>query len=176
MRLPLRLLAFAALLAGAGAARAAYTHAVVLVPDAGLGMVSEYAGLTPAWDDKSAPVAIPASTTHETNLVWTFWDHTRLDPSEWPVGRGGRLSLTLVAKATVTVRLSSFVRAGNWSAPAAGPAVTLPAGKTVTVLVPVPPAPVEPVEVVRVLLESTEKVPALSITHWSIGEDTDLAR
>lgn len=176
MRSPSRFLAVVALSLGSIApVHAAYSPASVFVPDSGIGMVSEYASIIPKWGEDNATIDIPTSSTNETNLVWTFWGHTRFDPAEWPQGPGARVSVTLVAETSVTVRVSSFVRAGNWSAPAAGPSVTLPAGKPVTLLVPLPPAPSEPVEILRILLEAGDTMPALTITQWSVGTDPGLA-
>lgn len=171
-RLAFALAAFSA----ASLARAAYAPAVTFVPDTGIGMVSEYSSVAPKWGPKNATVVVPASTSNETNLVWTFWGHTRFDPAEWPAGPAARVSITLVAESTITVRASSFIRAGNWSAPAEASApVTLPAGKPVTVLIPLPAAPSEPVEVLRVLLVADENIPALTMTAWSVGNDPALA-
>lgn len=176
MRPPLRLIVTASISLGClAAARAAYAPAAVFVPDAGVGMVSEYSSVVPKWGEANATVLVPTSETNETNLVWTFWGHTRFDPSEWPQGPGARVSVTLVAEASITVRVSSFVRAGNWSAPSHGVTVTLPAGKPATILVPLPAAPSEPVEVLRILLEASDTVPALTVTQWSVGADPDLA-
>lgn len=174
LRRSLRLFArFSPALSAASLACAAYAPVSVFVPDAGLGMVSEYASVAPKWDAQNAAVAVPASTTNETNLVWTFWGHTRFDPADWPSGASARVSVTVVAESSVTVRASSFVRAGNWSAPAATAApVKLSAGLPVTLLVPLPASPSEPVEILRVLLVADEPVPALTITEWSVGHDS----
>lgn len=176
MRIPSRLLGLAVFsLAPALSARAEYRPVAVLVPDSGVGMVSEYASLLPKWGEHNATVLVPTSATNETNLVWTFWGHTRVDPSEWPQGPGARVSLTIVAESTINVRVSSFVRAGNWSAPAHGGSVVLPAGKPVTVQVPLPAAPSEPVEVLRILFEANDTVPAFAVTNWSVGSDSEPA-
>lgn len=176
MRLSSCFIPFAALsLSLTTLACAAYGPVTVFVPDSGVGMVSEYSSVVPKWGANNTTVLVPASTTNESNLVWTFWGHTRFDPSEWPQGPGARVSVTLVSETAVTVRVSSFVRAGNWSAPAAGPAVHLIAGKPVTILIPLPAAPSEPVEILRVLLEANDIIPALTVTHWSVGNDPALA-
>lgn len=173
MRPSLLLLATAALCLGPILRlAAAYAPVSVFVPDSDIGMASEYSGIFPKWGDNNTVLRVPASTTNETNLVWTFWDHTRFDPAEWPHGPAARVSITVIAESSLDVRVSSFVRAGNWSAPSPKTVVALPAGKPVTISIPLSAIPSEPVEILRVLVEANEQMPPFTITAWSVGQDS----
>lgn len=176
MRFPPLLLALAALFSAATLTHAAYAPAAVFVPDAGVGMVSEYSSVIPKWDENNATVLVPTSSTNETNLVWTFWGHTRPSLAAWPQGDNARLSLTLASEETISVRPSVFLRAGEWTAPLEAPAVTLSASQPVTVLLPLPPAASgRAIESIRVLLGSDRPIPGLTLSAWAVGEERVIA-
>ena len=173
---PLRLLVASLALFAAVCLRASFAPVISLVPGTGIGMVSEYASLAPKWGERNATVLVPASATNEANLVWTFWGHTRPASATWPKGEAVRLSLTIAAEETITLRPAVSLRAGEWTTPQEAPVITLSAGKPLTVLLPLPRLPYDrPVESIRILLVSDRQVPALVVSAWAVGEQRTIA-
>ena len=175
---PVSALALFALALLATPARASvFSARVLLVPDTGLGMASEYAGVAPKWIQAETALAVStetASPANELNLVWTFWGHTRPAAGALPSGPAARVRLVLQAPRSLpSIRSSILVRsADTWSKPLAGPTVSLPAGRPTELLLPLPalPAGGETLEALRVHLSADEDFSDLTVTAWALGE------
>lgn len=159
----------------APAADSVYTPLLSLIPLTGDGTVSEYGGAKPRFEKDAHGfdlLRVPAAGAKELSLVWTYWSHRRPASAQWPSGEQARASLTLRSAADVTLHTRLFVRASDWSAPAAGPTITLRANQPQAIQLPLPASiPPGPIENLRISLVSPEPVPEISVSHWSVGAE-----
>ncbi len=171
----------AALLAPATAAPAGgfYAPERILVPLAGDGTFSDYAGSRPAVDKDAQGreiVRLPATGKNETSLVFTFWRHRQPRPDAWPSGEKARASLTVTSPADITVRTQLVLNAGDAAAPLAGPVLQLAAGQPRTFELPLPAAaPAKPVESLRVHFSASQTLPELAVSDLSVGREVAVA-
>ncbi|EIP97104.1 endoglucanase [Opitutaceae bacterium TAV1] len=165
-----------AVLAFTAAARAGQ---LVLLPrdGPGLGTVSAYGGVTPAFAPGEAgrdTIVVPASGKNEVNLVWTFWSHRQPTSDQWPAGQNARTTFTLQSETDATLHPRLLVRTGEWSAPVPGPPIVLKAGQPAAVELALPETlSPGPVQTLRIIFASREPVPALTVTDWSAGNTGD---
>lgn len=152
-----------------------YTPLRNLIPLTGDGTVSEYANAKPRFEKDPQGfdfLRVPAAGAKELSLVWTYWSHRRPSADQWPAGDQARASLTLRSAADVTLQTRLFVRSSDWSAPVAGPTITLAAGQAQAVQLPLPASlPPGPIENLRISLASAQPVPELTVLYWSVGEE-----
>lgn len=152
-----------------------YHPARSLIPPTGDGTVSDYAGTSPviAKDARGNDVLqIPAPGGNMANLVWTYWQHKRPDPDQWPAGPKARTSITLRADADTTLHTRLTVRTSDWSKPTAGPTIKLRANESQAFQLPLPAdRPPGPVQNLRVILTAEQDVPPLTVLYWSVGSE-----
>ncbi len=164
-----------------GAAGGFYSPTKTFVPrdGQGEGTVSAYGGATPRFEKNSQGkevIELPDTGKNEVSLVWTFWNHKRPPADQWPLGPKNRASLTVSSPTAVKLNTELLVRSGDWSAPVPGPIVSLSAGRPVTVEIPLPSSlPPGAIENIRVVFSAVPKVPALTLSELSIGEEVAIA-